>query len=152
MLSRGIYDPLWMWPIVFWPLIFSSAFYAFLRLCKLSQERHGFSPLNGRYKSDAVTTYLFFPLAVAFEGVIHLYLLWVIGYVYGVMALLVYTVGWVVLPWLLEDFRPAQVLLPLVYIAFAVSFVVLLGFADVPLIRALNSELYGVLTGLPTKL
>lgn len=152
MLSRSFYDALVFWPIVAWPILFSSAFYAFLRLCQLSRAANGLSPLNGRGIAGVLTTWVFVPAGMAFEVVIHFYLLWRVGVVYIVMPVPIYVLGWIVLPALLDDFRPAFVLLPIVQIGVAASFLVLLGLADIGFLRAFNAELYTVLTGLQVAL
>jgi hypothetical protein len=148
MLARGFHDALVFWPTVAWPLIFSSTLYCFLRLCQLSRQRYGVSPLDDGQPRAPLFVYVFLPAAGFFEAVIHAYMLWVIGPAYIVMAVPIYVAGWILLPALLEDFGPAQFLLPLAYICFAAAFLVLLGFVEVDLLRMLNRELYSVLTGL----
>ena len=147
MLSRGFFDALAFWPTVAWPLMFSSTLYCFLRLCQLGRQRYGVSPLDAGHPK-AVAFYLFLPAAGVFEALIHGYLLWTIGWPYLLMAVPIYIAGWILLPSLLEDFGPAQLLLPLTYVAVAASFLVLLGVAEVEPLRALNRELYSLLTGL----
>ena len=148
MLSRGFYDGLVFWPTVAWPLIFSSALYCFLRLCQLSRQRYGVSPLDQDTPKALFFVYVFLPAAGFFEVAIHSYLLWTIGLPYALMAMPIYISGWILLPSLLEDFGPAQLLLPLAYICFALAFVVLLGFVDIDPLRLLNRHLYSLLTGL----
>jgi hypothetical protein len=148
MLSRGFYDGLVFWPTVAWPLIFSSALYCFLRLCQLSRNRYGVSPLDQDTTKALVFVYLFLPVAGIYELVIHSYLLWVIGWPYLVMAVPIYILGWILLPSLLEDFGPAQLVLPLAYVCFAMAFLVLLGFVEIDVLRLLNRQLYSLLTGL----
>jgi hypothetical protein len=148
MLSRGFYDGLVFWPTVAWPLIFSSALYCFLRLCQLSRNRYGVSPLDQDTTRALVFVYLFLPFAGIYEFVIHSYLLWVIGWPYLVMAVPIYILGWILLPSLLEDFGPAQLVLPLAYLCFALAFLVLLGFVEIDVLRLLNRQLYSLLTGL----
>jgi hypothetical protein len=148
MLSRGFYDALVFWPTVAWPLIFSSALCCFLRLCQISRQRYGVSPLDPGQLRALVFNFLFLPAAGVFEALIHTYLLWTIGWPYLVMAVPIYVAGWILLPSLLEDFGPAQLLLPLAYLCAAASFLVLLGFAEIDALRALNRELYSLLTGL----
>ena len=148
MLSRGFYDTLVFWPIVAWPLIFSSALYCFIRLCQLSRQRYGVSPLDPGQPKAMAFNYLFLPAAGVFEAVIHSYLLWTIGWPYLAMAVPIYITGWILLPTLLDDFAPAQLLLPLAYVCVAASFLVLLGFAEVDALRVANRQLYSLLTGL----
>lgn len=147
MLSRGFYDALLFWPTVAWPLIFSSALYCFLRLCQMSRQRYGVSPLDPGQPQALVFVYLFLPAAIFFEVTIHSYLLWTIGWPYLIMSVPIYIAGWILLPSLLEDFGPAQLLLPLAYLCFAAAFLVLLGFVDIDLLRSLNRHLYSLLTG-----
>ncbi len=147
MLSRGFYDGLMFWPTVAWPLIFSSALYCFVRLCQMSRQRYGISPLDRGQPKAVAFVYLFLPAAMFFEVVIHSYLLWTIGWTYLIMPVPIYIAGWILLPSLLEDFGPAQLLLPLAYLGFAAAFLVLLGFIDIDLLRSLNRQLYSVLTG-----
>ncbi len=147
MLSRGFYDALVFWPTVAWPLIFSSALYCFLRLCQMSRRRYGVSPLDPGRPTALVFIYAFLPVAGVFELMIHSYLLWTIGWAYLIMPVPIYIAGWILLPSLLEDFAPAQLLLPLAYLCFAVAFLVLLGFLDIDLMRLLNRQLYSLLTG-----
>jgi hypothetical protein len=148
MLSRGFYDALVFWPTVAWPLIFSSTLYCFIRLCQLSRQRYGVSPLDPGQPKAVAFNYVFLPAAGVFEALIHCYLLWTIGLPYLAMAVPIYIAGWILLPTLLEDFGPAQLLLPLAYLLAAASFVVLLGFADIDMLRIVNRQLYALLTGL----
>ena len=152
MLSRGLYDPIAFWPVAAWPLIFSSCLYAIVRLCQMARQGYGVDALDAARAPDAVVLYLFFPAAAVFEVAVHGYLLWTIGYFYAVLAIPIYICGWLLMPFLLDSFRPAQYLLPLMYLLFAAAFVVLLGFADIGLLRVLNSELYALMTGLPAQL
>lgn len=152
MLSRGFYDILQFWPIVAWPLVFSSCLYAIVSVSRVSAEGFGVAPLDRRRAPDALILYLFFPAAAVFEVLVHGYLLWTIGYEYAVMVIPIYICGWILLPWILDSFRPAQYLLPVIHVVFASAFVVLLGLADVGILRLLNSEFYSVLTGLPANL
>jgi hypothetical protein len=147
MLSRGFFDGLMFWPTVAWPLMFSSALYCFLRLCQMSRRRYGVSPLDPGQARALALVYVFLPAAIFFEVMIHSYLLWTIGWLYLIMPVPIYIAGWILLPSLLEDFGPAQLLLPLAYLCFAAAFLVLLGFADIDLLRALNRQLYSLLTG-----
>jgi hypothetical protein len=148
MLSRGFFDALAFWPTVAWPLIFSSTLYCFLRLCQMSRRRYGVSPLDQGDPRAPVFLYLFLPVAGLYEVAIHSYLLWTIGWPYLVMAVPIYIAGWILLPSLLEDFGPAQLLLPAAYLCFAAAFLVLLGFLDIDLLRQMNRQLYSLLTGL----
>ncbi len=148
MLSRGFFDALVFWPTVAWPLIFSSTLYCFLRLCQISRQRYGVSPLNFGQPKAVAFNFIFLPAAGVFEALIHSYLLWAIGWPYLAMAVAIYVAGWMLLPFLLEDFGPAQLLLPLAYVGVATSFLVLLGVADIGLLRMFNRELYSLLTGL----
>jgi hypothetical protein len=148
MLSRGFFDALVFWPTVAWPLIFSSALYCFLRLCQLSRQRYGVSPLDPGQPKAVAFNFFFLPAAGVFEALVHSYLLWTIGWPYLVMVVPIYIAGWILLPSLLDDFGPAQLLLPLAYVCFAAAFLVLLGFAEIDPLRLLNRELYSLLTGL----
>lgn len=147
MLSRGFYDVLAIWPVAVWPVVFSSAFWGFIRLCQVSRARYGFSALNGDRWGHALARWLYLPMAGLFEVTIHGYLLWVIGWTYLTAAIPIYVLGWMVLPALLDDFAPGLVLLPASHLLFAAAFLVLLGFADVGLLRAIHSELYSLLIG-----
>ena len=147
MLSRGFHDALALWPTVVWPILASSVFWAFLRLCRASQERYGFSVLNGPRATDLLATWGYLPVAALFEAAMHLYLLWVIGWLYAFVAIPVYILGWMAVPALLDDFGPGQAVLPVLHLAFAAALVVLLGFADIGVFRTLNAELYGLLKG-----
>ena len=148
MLSRGFHDALVFWPTVAWPLIFSSALYCFLRLCQISRQRYGVSPLDPGEPKAMAFNWIFLPAAGVFEALIHAYLLWTIGWPYLAMVVPIYIAGWILLPTILEDFGPAQLLLPLAYVVVAASFLVLLGFTEIDLLRALNRQLYSLLTGL----
>ena len=152
MLSRGFYDAMTFWPIAAWPLIFSSCLCAIIQVCRLSQQTFGVTPLDAKRSGDALILYIFFPLAAIFEVSVHGYLLWLVGLEYLIIAIPIYVFGFILLPGVLDSFRTVQYILPVVYITFAMSFVVLLGFLDVGILRALNAELYSVLTGYPTKL
>lgn len=152
MLSRGFHDALSLWPVAAWPMLFSSAYWAFLRLCRASEQRYGFSPLNGPGMTDRLTTWVYVPAGALFEAAVHLYLLWVIGAPYLLVAMPIFIFGWTALPALLDDFAPAMVLLPAVHLTFAAAFLVLLGFVRIGPLRALNAELYGLLTGVSVSL
>ena len=150
MLSRGFYDALAIWPTAFWPIVFSSSFWAFLRLY-LGGQGYGTLALSTQRGATALF-WTFVPLGALFEAAIHLYLLWTIGAVYLLVALPIYLFGWTVLPALLDDFGPAVALLPMVHVGFAAAFLVLAGFIDIGPLRALNAEIYGLLTGVPVVL
>ena len=152
MLSRGFYDAMTFWPIAAWPLIFSSCLLAIVQVCRSAQANYGVSPLDSKRSGDALILYIFFPLAAVFEVGVHCYLLWMIGVKYLIMAIPIYVFGFILLPGVLDSFRTVQYVLPVIYIGFALSFVVLLGFLDVGFIRVFNSELFSMLTGYPTKL
>lgn len=152
MLSRGIFDAISIWPAVFWPIVFSSCFFAFVRLCQMQKQRFGFSPIGGRRRADLLVTYLVVPGSVLIEVAVHSYMLFVAGYVYVVVAIPVYIFGWILLPAILDGFRPGMTILAMTHATFVMAFAVLLGFADVNLLRALNSDIYGLLVGVPANL
>lgn len=152
MLSRGFHDALSLWPVAAWPVLFSSAFWAFLRLCRASQQRYGFSPLNGGRITDVLTAWVYVPAGALFEAAVHLYMLYVVGWPYLLVAPPIYIFGWAILPALLDDFGPALALLPAVHLTFAAAFLVLLGFIHIGPLRALNASFYALLTGMPVSL
>ena len=152
MLSRGLLDPLSLWPAAFWPIVFSSCFFAFLKLCQMSGKRWGFSPLNGRRKSDYAVRWGILPVGGAVELAVHSYLIYVIGPLYILAAIPIYVMGWVLIPYVLDGFRPGMTVLVLLHALFATAFAVYLGFWDVGVLRALNSDLYGMLVGVPANL
>lgn len=151
MLSRGFYDTLSIWPTVVWPILFSSSFWAFLRLCLACHRISDVPPLTARRGGTAVF-WTFVPAAALFEAAIHLYLLSVIGAGYLLLVPFIYIVGWTVLPILLEESGSALVLLPGAYLCFAAAFLVLIGAADIGVLRAVNSQIYALLTGVPVAL
>ena len=152
MLSRGLFEAMTFWPTVIWPLIFSSILLAIVQVCRLSASEYGVSPLDGSRPPDAVILYVFFPVAAVFEVAVHGYMLWVVGWEYLIMALPIYVFGMILLPGVLDSFRPAQYLLPMLYIGFAASFIVLIGLLDIGFMRSFNTELYSLLSGYPTQL
>lgn len=152
MLTRGIFDTLSLWPAVFWPIVFSSCFYAYLRLCQILGQRYGFSPLNGRRKTDIVVTYGAVPAAFLIELIVHGYMLYVVGYPYIVVAIPIYIFGWILLPWILDGFRPGLTILAMTHALFVLAFAVFLGLADINVLRALNSDIYTLLVGVPANL
>ena len=152
MLSRGLFDAMVFWPTVAWPLIFSSILLAIVQVCRLAASDYGVSPLDGSRQPDALILYLFFPAAAVFEVAVHGFMLWVVGWEYLIIALPIYVFGMILLPGVLDSFRPAQYVLPILYIGFAASFIVLIGVMDVGFLRYLNTELYSLLSGYPTKL
>lgn len=152
MLSRGFHDALSLWPAVFWPIVFSSCFYAYIQLCKLLEKRYGFSPMNGRRKSDFLVTYAILPAGAAVEVMVHSYMLYVIGYYYVAVVIPIYVFGWILIPWILDGFRPGLTVLAMTHATFLAAFAVLLGFWDQNVLRALNSDVYTMLTGLPAAL
>lgn len=147
MLPRGLYDTLSFWPAVMWPIVFSSAYWAFLRLCMISQQHNGFSPLNGRRAMDRVTAWLYVPGGALLEATVHLYLLSVIGGIYALVALPIAVLGWLTLPVLLHDTGPAPAILPMIHLGGASAFAVLLGLVEIGPLRALNAEIYTLLVG-----
>ena len=94
----------------------------------------------------------FLPTAAAFEVMAHGYMLMVVGYQYLAVAIAIYVLGWVLVPYLLDAFRPAFTLLALAHLVFASAFLVLLGFFEINLLRALNADLYGLATGFPANI
>lgn len=151
MLSRGLLDALALWPVVAWPIVFSSAWWGFLRLCLASRASHGFSPLD-RGSAAFLPAWAFLVAGAIFEAAVHATLLWLIGAPYLLVAIAIFILGWTLLPALLDGFGPALALLPPVHLFFAVAFLVLLGFADIGFLRTINEQLYGLLTGVPVKL
>lgn len=129
--------------------MFTSCLLAIIRICQISRQTYGCTPLDTRRTSDAIVLYLFFPTAAVFEVTVHAYLLFVIGYSYLLLALPVYVLGGVLLPWLLDRVPSTQYVLPIVYVGFAAAFLALLGFVNVGLLTGLNSELHTLLTGYP---
>lgn len=152
MLSRGFLDSLSIWPAIFWPIVFTSCFVAFLRLCRQAEQRFGFSPLNGRRKTDYAVRCVALPLGAAIEVAVHSYLIFVIGPFYALVAIPVYVVGWVLLPYVLDGFRPGLTVLALIHVVFVAAFGVYLGLYEVSVLRALNGDIYGMLLGVPTNL
>ena len=152
MLTRGIFDAMSLWPAVFWPIVFSSCFYAYLRLCQLQKQRYGFSPIGGRRKTDYVVTYGILPICAIIEVAVHSYMFYVIGYLYVIIGIPIYIFGWILVPSILDGFRPGMTILALTHATFVSAFVVLLGFADINVLRALNSDIYTLLVGVPANL
>lgn len=152
MLTRGLFDSLSLWPAVFWPIVFSSCFYAYLRMCQMLKERYGFSPLSGRRKSDMVVTYGAMPMAWAIEVLVHGYMFFIVGYFYVIIAIPIYIFGWVLIPAILDGFRPGLTILAITHATFVMAFLVLLGFLDFNVLRALNSDIYGLLVGVPANI
>ena len=151
MLSRGLLDALAFWPTVFWPIVFSSAWWAFLRICQFGRARSGFSVLD-RGSRAFVPAWCYVLAGALFEIAVHATMLWLVGGWYILVAAPVFILGWTVLPLLFDEFSPAVVLLPVVHVFFAGAFMVLLGFLDIGFLRLVNAELYGVLTGVPVSL
>ncbi len=151
MLSRGLLDSLAMWPTVVWPIVFSSTWWAFLRLCLASRARHGCSVLD-RGSAAFLPAWAFLVAGALFEAAVHTCLLWLIGAVYVLVALPVFILGWTMLPALLDEFGFGFLLLAVVHVFFATAFLVLLGFADIGFLRPTNAELYGLLIGHPVAL
>ncbi len=114
--------------------------------------KYGYLPLDNTRRPDALILYLFFPTAAVFEVTVHAYLIFVIGYHYVIVVIPIVILGGILLPWLLDSLPMTQYVLPAVYLGFAGAFFVLLGFADIGLLRAFNAELYGLLTGYPASL
>ncbi|MEM1299181.1 MAG: hypothetical protein AAGH68_07845, partial [Pseudomonadota bacterium] len=152
MLSRGFYDAVVLWPVAFWPIVFSSCFFAYLKLCQTMRSRHGFSPIGGRRTAELFVTFIALPSAVAIELGTHGYMLMVAGYEYLVVAIPIYIFGWILLPSLLDGMRSGLPILAGTHLLFVSAFAVLLGFGDVGILRSFNSDLYGLLTGLPAVL
>lgn len=151
MLSRGLWDVLSFWPVVFWPLVFSSAWWGFLRICQLGTLRRGYSVLD-RGSPAFLPAWTYLIAGALFEIAVHACMLWLVGAEYALIGLLVFALGWTALPALLDEFSPAVVLLPVVHVFFAAAFLVLLGLAEIRFLRVVNTELYGLLTGVPVSL
>lgn len=149
MFTRGFHDPVLLWPTVFWPIVISSCFYAYVRICQMLRERYGFSPINGRRLSDFAVRYVLIPFGIAVEVMVHGYMFYLIGYQYLVVLIPVYVVGWVLLPAVLEGWRPGLTVLALSHGLFAAAFAVLLGFFHFGVLKVLNEDLYGLLIGVP---
>ena len=149
MLSRGFYDPIVLWPTLFWPLIFSSCLYAIIKVCQAARADYGASPLDGTRRGDRFILYVFFPAAAVFEVAAHGYLFMLLGWKYLPLVIPIYIFGWVLLPQLLDSLPAVQYLLPGLYLLFAAAFLVLMGFLQVDLLAALNMQVYALLTGTP---
>ena len=152
MLSRGLLDTLSLWPAVFWPIFYSSCFWAFVRLCQNAHQRWGFSLLTDKRPVAIVAKYSLLPLACMIEVATHAYMFMVVGYFYVIVIIPIYIFGWVLLPTILDGFKPAFGVLGAAYAGFVVSFAVLLGLWDVRVVRAVNSDIYGLLVGVPINL
>lgn len=152
MLTRGFHDALALWPVAAWPIMFSSAYWGFLRLCGATQDRYGFSALNSGRRAFVLAARIYVPAGALFEAAAHLYLLSAIGPIYLLSVLPIYILGWWVLPALLDDLGPGQAVLPLLHGLFAAAFLVLLGAADIGWLRWMNAEIYGLLTGVAVAL
>lgn len=152
MLSRGFYDTVVLWPVVFWPIVFSSCFYAYIKLC--ADLRNQLIPATGGIGQRAGQALGLTALAgaIAIEFMAHGYMLMVAGYFYLVVAIPIYVFGWILLPALLDGMRSGLGLLAATHLIFVSAFFVLLGFADIGVLRALNRDLYQLLTGLPAAL
>ncbi|MEM7190492.1 MAG: hypothetical protein AAF439_12845, partial [Pseudomonadota bacterium] len=149
MLTRGFHDAIVVWPVIFWPILFSSCFFAFFQLCRSLNKHYGVSPLHGRRPQDFAVLYGAVPAAAMIEVTAHAYMFYIVGYVYLVVAIPIYVFGWILLPWVLDGFRPGLPLLGGIYALFTASFAVLLGFWDFGPLRAMNADIYGLLTGVP---
>lgn len=152
MLTRGLFDSLSLWPAVFWPIVFSSCFWGYVRLCQTMATALGVSPIGGPRLQDKLVTYLAAPLAAAFEVGVHAYMLYVVGYLYIVVAIPVYVFGWVLIPYVLDSFRPGLTVLAATHALFVAAFLVLLGLFDIGFLRAMNGDIYGLLMGVPAAL
>jgi hypothetical protein len=152
MLARGFFDTLAIWPTVVWPLVFSSAFYAFLRLCSVNRKRYGFLLFSRAWLADLLVGRLLVPAAIAFEAVAHSYLLWRIGWAYIPTGIAIYILGWVALPEVLDGIPSATLMLLSVHTVFAAAFLALLGWIDVGILRDFNETLYSMLVGAPVNL
>lgn len=151
MLSRNLLDALALWPTVAWPIVFSSAWWAFLRLCLADRARQNYSVLD-RGSAAFLPAWTYLVAGTLFEVAVHACLLWLIGTAYLLAALPIFLLGWTLLPALLDEFRPALILLPAVHVIFAAAFLVLLGLVDIAFLRAMNEQLYGLLIGRPITL
>jgi hypothetical protein len=152
MLARGFSDALAIWPTVVWPLVYSSALHAFLRLGSINRKRYGFLLFRRERRADPLVGWLFVPAAILFEALAHGYLLWRIGWVYLPAGIPIYILGRIVLPELLDGIPSAPLTLVTVHLVFAAAFVVLLGFADIRVLRTFNEVLYSMLVGVPVAL
>ena len=152
MLSRGLFDAVVLWPVAFWPMVFSSCFVAAVRLCHVQRSRHGVALLGeGRWARTALNFGLL-PAVVTVELSAHGYMLMVAGYEYAAVALPIYIFGWILLPALLDGMRSAVLLLSAGHVLFLAAFTVLMGFWEVEALRMLNRDLYALLAGVPASL
>jgi len=119
---------------------------------QMLKERYGFSPLSGRRKADIVVTYGAMPMAWAIEVLVHGYMFFIVGYLYVIIAIPIYIFGWVLIPAILDGFRPGLTILAITHATFVMAFLVLLGFMDINVFRALNSDIYALLVGVPANI
>ena len=150
MLNLGSLDSVQLWPVAFWPIVFSSCFCAYLRICQITREKYGYSPIGGRRRADRFVTWVALPFALSAEIVTHGFMLCAAGLEYALIGLPIYVFGWILLPTLLEGMRGGLPLLASIHVLFVAAFAVLLGLADISVLRALNGDILAILSRLPT--
>lgn len=145
MLDRGWLDPLHFWPIVAWPLTFTAILYA-LFIFNHALEQQGILYFH-LYKGFGRYFVAFYPIASIFDAVIHLYLLYIIGFKYLLFFVLIGPC--IFFAKLVFGFMPyAQYIAPLVYVAVALSFLTLLGFIDIGILSKVNVRIFTYLNSL----
>ena len=118
----------------------------------MQKDRYGISPLNSRLKTDMIVAYGAVPAAWVVEVLVHGYMFMVVGYLYVIAAIPIYIFGWVLLPSILDGFRPGLTILAITHATFVAAFLVFLGFMDINVLRALNSDIYTIFVGVPANL
>ncbi|OJY01309.1 MAG: hypothetical protein BGP07_11545 [Rhizobiales bacterium 63-22] len=139
MLNRSFFDTLHLWPVVMWPIVFTSILYALFSF-NTTLMKQGIT-YEALYKGIGQVFLIFYPVAAIFDTLVHFYLLYVIGWRYLVFIPSVATGSFIAS--LVFGFMPyAQYIMPIVYTIIVLSFLTLIGAIDISELAHWNVHIY----------
>lgn len=137
MIARGLFDTLWFWPIVAWPVVFTSIF-----LCLTKGDAPSLYKTSG---IDALFLWFYFVCAI-FEVLINVYLLYVIGLKYLLALFIMVPIFSAALFPIMLRTPYAKYVYPVVYMIVAASFLTLIGIFNITPLQPINKEIHSFLT------
>lgn len=145
MFDRGLWDQLEFWPVAAWPIMFTSILFALFQCNKLLENQGIF--YDSIYKGAGKLFLIFYPIASIFDTVIHIYLIYNIGWFYLLAIPIIAITTPIVM--LIFGFLPfAQYIMPIAYLTVVASFLTLIGVLEVRFIAALNAHIFNFLAEL----
>lgn len=145
MLNRGLFDTMPLWPVVMWPIVFTSVLYALFSFNAILQKQG--VTYETIYKGFGQSFLIFYPLAIVFDTITHLYLLYVIGWRY-LTILPAVGIGQLMAKFIFGFMPYAQYIMPVAYIIVAISFLTLIGVLNVTDMIDYNEKIYKFLVGM----